>query len=478
MCTPESLSRREFAALALAAGGWLAQGAAAEFPRLEAVVPAGVLIRECPLRGERRADEVVPAHPSGLQVSRDRWLLVYATRGFRGVDDDRSIVWQLRAGGPEGRVLKDGMFARSIDDWDPLGKGEAVVRQHGHPVAFGVPRGALLAGRPAPHGNVFVALWRVVGRRLDRERKLLLHGSADAELTRRTQGVEWVQFRLNDREDDLEVLQPAAALRQKGYDKGPAFCSASGVVHMNQAFAPPVAFNADTTAWVGCNHFDGGRLAALKFVFNPTTRRYEWTETGPLFRGPDVGLVEASVARAGQRWAIAARLESGKGVGWLDTADPFGRLPAVSVARTPAVGAPLTLFRCADGVLRLFSGDAAVSPQRNARDPLYLWDIDPRKDFAATGQRVVFDSIEAKLALRPAAAPKIDMCKLLPPVGRTQLAVFRVSVRSYNHPYTGGSGKPAGIPPINADEKAACAIYAARLRYSAALPGAWTFTPG
>ena len=74
-----------------------------------------------------------------------------------GVDDDRSIVYQLRSGAPDGPVVKEGFLARSINDWEPLGDGKKYVRQFGHPVAFGVPKGALIGGKPAAHGNVFVA---------------------------------------------------------------------------------------------------------------------------------------------------------------------------------------------------------------------------------------------------------------------------------------------------------------------------------
>ena len=44
------------------------------------IEPEGFLIRDCGLPGETRADDVVPAHPNGIPVSRNRWLLVYATR--------------------------------------------------------------------------------------------------------------------------------------------------------------------------------------------------------------------------------------------------------------------------------------------------------------------------------------------------------------------------------------------------------------
>jgi hypothetical protein len=109
---------------------------------------AGKLIHECTLAGERRTDDVFPAHPNGLQASARTWLLLYATRGWRAVDDDRSIVYQIRRGAADGALIKEGVLAQSIDDWDPLGDGTPVARQHGHPVLFGVPRGSSAWRRP------------------------------------------------------------------------------------------------------------------------------------------------------------------------------------------------------------------------------------------------------------------------------------------------------------------------------------------
>ena len=90
---------------------------------LRRIEPCGVLIADSTVAGETRRDGVVPARPNGIRISRARWLLLYATRSFRGVDDDRSIFWQLRAASPVGRVVREGLFARSVDDRDPLGDG-------------------------------------------------------------------------------------------------------------------------------------------------------------------------------------------------------------------------------------------------------------------------------------------------------------------------------------------------------------------
>src|SRR2546427_6676504 len=42
-----------------------------------------------------------------IQVRRDRWLVVYSTHGYRGVDDERSIIYQLRADAPDGKVRSE-----------------------------------------------------------------------------------------------------------------------------------------------------------------------------------------------------------------------------------------------------------------------------------------------------------------------------------------------------------------------------------
>ncbi len=444
-------NRREF----LASG--VALAALRPAPRaIVSIEPAFRLVTDCTLPGETRADDVVPAHPNGLQVSRDRWLLVYGTRGFRGVDDDRSSVYQLRKDGPDGPVIKEGFLARTSDEWDPYGEGKKFSRQQGHAVAFGVPKGV-----KAPNANVFVAKWYVNARVLDRRKNLLEHSTVPFEIGGPRQFVEWMQFRLNEREDDIEILKPAGRLRQKGFETGDRFTSAEPVRSMNQSFTPAVPFNREAGEWADLMAFDGGRVAAAKYAWNAASGLYEWVKTGPFLSG---GLSEGSLAPHAERWAMSARLEKG-GVAWALAADPFVEVPAPVFAKDPATTSPLTAWGCPDGVLRLLTGD------RGRRDPLYLWDIDPAEGFRASNVRVIFDSVKAGLKIRPASQPKIDMGKLLPPHGRTQLAVFRVSVRGFNHPYP---NRP-GIPMADADEKAACGIYAARITYAEPAPARWEF---
>ena len=427
---------------------------------LRAIEHQGILIDRCRLSGETRADDVFPAHPNGLQVARHRWLLLIATRGFRTVDDDRSIVYQLRDGTPDGRIIREGMLARAVEDWDPLGDGSRHVKQHGHPVGFGVPQGAVIEDKPASHGNVFVIKWRVVALRRDPATGRPLH---DGELLRQTAGVEWTQVRLNDRADDIEVIAPLRRLRQQGYETGAAYCSLGSVGWMNQTFVQAAPLNAAATEWMDCNHFAAGLVAPLRYTFDSGEGLYQWVETGPaLF---DRAASEASVARWGEDWVIAARhgplgAEKEGGVAWLRTADPFRQGAAPRYGASPPTVVPRTAYLCADGVLRLFSGDPASSPYGDTRNPLYVWDVDPDREFAVSNRRVIFDALAAGLGR--GGDFMVGMCKLLPPHGNRQLLLHRVAPRVYD-------------PDLADADKPSCGIYHAWLHYEGNVRPPWRF---
>ena len=99
-----------------------------------------MLIGECRLSGETRADRVAPAHPNGLQLSRDRFILFNATTGFRGVDDSLSTTYQIRAGDYDGATLAEGVLARSVMDWDPLNLGVRWKKETGAPIGASAAR--------------------------------------------------------------------------------------------------------------------------------------------------------------------------------------------------------------------------------------------------------------------------------------------------------------------------------------------------
>ena len=433
---------------------------------IESIQSQGMLFKEPHLAGERRADDIFPAHANGIPLARDRWLIVCSTRGYQGVDDERSIIYQVRKDTPDGTILREGWIARSIFDWDPLGKGEKLHKEHGHAVAFGVPKGAFIGGRPAPQENVFVIKWRVLGKQVQSDGRVA-HGH-DAEKLRTGQGVEWLQCRLNHTGDDLDILQPAAPLRQKGFETGERFCPLA-VAWMNQTFVPAVPFNADRTEWADVNHFDGGRIAPLKYRFNPKLGLYEWVQIGPMVGDASQKLSEASLAQFGESWIIAARSDEGLGaIRWMRSDDPFKTLPE-PVTGDVVPKSPLAVFAGPDGVLRLITGDSSVSPHRNARDPLYLWDVDVANGFKAVNRKVVFDSVAAGLPIRVESVPRVDMGKLLPNMGgRVQYVLHRVRTKSVN--FTANTKAV-----VNDAEKACSGIYFARVIHDRDQPAAWDF---
>ena len=85
-------------------------------------------------------------------------------------------------------------------------------------------------------------------------------------------------------------------------------------------------------------------------------------------------------------------------------------------------------------------------------------------------RQTLFDSQQAKLAVRAAVRSKIDFCELFPHHGKTQLVVHGVSTRAFNFPYEGTS-----IPALNAEEKAVSGLYFAKITYHKEPPAAWTF---
>lgn len=430
---------------------------------IERIDVKGKLVHDCSMAGETRADDVFPGHPNGIPLSQDRWFILYATRGWRKVDDDRSVIYQIRRDAPDGELLKEGMLRPAADDWDPLGDGTRLLREHGHPVAFGVPRGARIEGKPLAHENVFVAKWRVNSKGVLDPASGTIRPPPDGHES--LMGVEWVQFRLNDAGNDIEILQPVRRLRQRGFESGPRFCAHEDAGRMNQTFAQAVPFNPFATEWVDCCHFSDSRIAAMKYRFNPDARLYEWTQTSPfLFTGPR-GIGEASIARLPEGWLIAAR---GDGIAaWARTDDPFSRMPPATFTTRPVIQQPLTLYTCADGVPRLFTGDTAVSPYGWGRNPLYSIEINPRT-FEAGEYRMIFDCVASR-TLPSATIPRAEMCKLLPHMGgRRQYVVWRVRTKNVGHAY-------GSLPAVTPEMKEAHGLYYAVITYDREYAGAWSF---
>jgi len=426
----------------------------------------GMLFSECSLEGEHRADDVFPSHPNGTQVSHNRFLLVYATRSWRGTDDDRSIVAQLRADDYGGPVLHETMLCQSRDDWDPLNDGSRHVLQHGHPVVFGVPAGVQVAGQPAPSAGVFVIKWRRCARRLDPKTGLMAPAIEGTGLHAKSMDVQWTQLRVRD-DDTIEILQPVTLLRQVGYEASDACCD-HGLTTMNQSFTQAVPVTEDGSEWADTNHFGGGKIAVLRYRFNVAKGLYEWVQTGPPIQGP-VGerIFEASLCRYRDDWIVAARCAERQSVAWYRMSDLMDEAPAPILPDQPHNNAPLTVYVCPDGGLRLLGGDFDASPHRNGRDPLYISDIDPDQGFEVTARRVVMDSFQEKIGIPPNQMPRVEMAKLLPHTGgNRQTIVHRVRSKATNDPKKTGRA-------ITPEEKSVCSIYYAHVFYDQDYPAMW-----
>lgn len=485
------MKRRAFIATAALGAASARSLLAASTPQAGAVRAVGKLVDDCTLAGERRRDGAFPAHPNGLRLSRDRFLLIYATRGWRGVDEDRSIVYQVRAGAFDGPVLKEGLLARAIDDWDPLGDGRKCFKSHGHPCGFGVPKGALIRGRPAPQANLFVLKWYNYARLFSAPGELGRPLADDSSrLSAATLRIQWMHVRLNATDDDLEIVEPISTLRAPGHAPG----DRAGE-HLNQGFSQAQPFNPDATEWVDMISAPwpdrdppaGAGPVAAKYRYIPARHRYEWVQAGPRFFPQGLDASEGGLVRLSDGWAICARPHKDANLPllWARLDDPFAR-PARRVLAQPRAGQPIvrgptTAYRCADGRIRVFGGDREGSPYDNRRHPLYAWEADPGKDFALTRRQVVFDILAADVGVRAQAEPIADMCKLLPHAGgSTQWIVHRFRTESINF----RRDRPASTnpepqfrisPAVTETERALHGIYLARLDYGTGFPDEWTF---
>ncbi|MEI6493266.1 MAG: hypothetical protein WCO94_12015, partial [Verrucomicrobiota bacterium] len=100
---------------------------------IESITPTQIrFVDECSLPGESRREGAHPAHGSGLQLSKDRFLLLFSTRGWRGVDDDLSVVYQLRRDRWDGDIIKEGFISQTSTEWVPPRIDRVCARQHGH----------------------------------------------------------------------------------------------------------------------------------------------------------------------------------------------------------------------------------------------------------------------------------------------------------------------------------------------------------
>jgi hypothetical protein len=357
-------------------------------------------------------------------------------------------------------VLKEGVIEKARSGWDPLGVGHNFRKINAVVKVFGVPKGAMRNGQPLPTANHFVAKWYIRPCLEINGRLVNLWEAAStvnpAELGIYAYCLEWMQFRLNEAEDDIEIISPARQLRQQGYDQGNDISSLGACNGMHHGFGDAVP-NDSFSEWVEVCQFEK-KLAAIRYAFDPATGLYEWVETGNAQEVPGRHLAEASLNRIDNAWVISTRAYDAPWTVWYRTSDPFetfGDRTDVKSAYAPRIS-----FVCADGVLRLFGNE--TSPHGlHARNPLYCFDVDP-KTFEYSNRRVVMDAHKEQLPFR---TPFLDHAMLYPhPGGRKQIVSFRAINRTQT---VGVSNTP--------DELEKSGVHYSELVYDKDYPNPWTF---
>ncbi len=424
----------------------------------------GTLISDALIPGEGKSDGITPEISSCVQASRDKWIILFGTVDPRGHDTNRSLFYQLRTGSPDGQIIKEGVIEKAKSNWDPLGLGHKFRKVNAVVKVFGVPKGALQNGKRIPSANHFVAKW-YTRPCLEIDGHLVNLWEKKSPIKPETLGIhayclEWLQFRLNDAEDDIEILSPAKQLRQKGYNNDQNLISSLGpCMGMHHGFGDPVPNNS-FSEWVEICKFEK-KAAAVRYSFNPTSGLYEWVETGKAQEVPQRHIAEASLNKINNAWVICIRTYNQQGqTGWYRTSDPFESVGDRTDVKSPY--RPRIAFVCADGKLRLFCNEKN-SPIYERRNPLYCVDVDPTT-FKYSNRQVVLDASKEKL---PFGRPYIDHAMLYPhPGGRKQIVSFRAINRSQT--ITFGD-------PTTTDELEASGVHYSELIYDEEYPNPWEF---
>lgn len=436
----------------------------------------GLLIGDTSIPGEQKKDGLTFGLVSCVQASERRWLLLDSTLA-KGWDADKSIFCQLRADAPDGPLVMEKLISRGGPGWVPAGSNRTYWKCQGKPMLFGVPKGAREQGRLLPNHNLFVAKWyfyahvEIDGKIIGPWEKSWPTGLAPVPIR-----VEWMQFRLNAAEDDIEIIAPVSTLCQKGYENQKAFCALGpDCERMNHALGGAVPLNSAWTEWVECAEFGftrssqkSGGIAAVRYVFNPRSGLYEWEQTGTLM--PNSGS-EACINRIDDSWIVSLRHTPPSGArstAWHRTADLFAGFNQPVLM--PCGSGPRTSFVCRDGVLRLFGHDdnnpyhAATGDYRN---PLYCWDVDP-ETFQYANRQAVIDSRREGLAFD---SPMMDHALLFPAQGNRQLIACRGITNQQTHYMEPGPNRP----PLSPLEHSQSGSHYAELIYDKNCQHQWDF---
>lgn len=392
----------------------------------------GPFIIESDLFGESKRDFAVPNYATGLRLSTDRWLIVYDTVDSRGADFWRSVMYQIRADAPDGRIVKSGFIAELevldslVGDRYPCWKG------YGNPNVFGMPcLSHGVSSSPTP-GLVAISYnsrieLMVDGRLVQYLPTLTPHWPKDVSAD------EWFdvlarlgsprlmrQYRFNPVTDELVPVSPA---KPCPIVQPVRLChDLQGIINWGN----PVRMDEHGLSWleVLVDPTEDSLLVMRRYDFDTAAGLYHMTDKVMQHQErPDFRAGEPSLAQIGPNdWMVAARCFRNSGNTLLyRTADPMTSLgPATELATT--FGQRM-LYRFADGSIRLTLNHQKESPYQDRRNPLYCYRIDP-DTLQAVEKSTVFDSRAAGLDLH---IPFVDHTHLFEPHRPgAQLLTFRL----------------------------------------------------
>jgi len=397
----------------------------------------GDFVTDCTVPGEGKASGYLPAQPlsGAVRASANHWLFTYATLETSGWDLPRAIIVQIRRDRPDGPVVREVILADRDEAVDPLARGEKLLKAVGSAKVFGVPSGAKIAGRVPRHAGLFVARWYrkvfypaedgpinpATGRDRWPEGQVIANTIPPSE---------WVHFRFDPQRETIDMLGSVSPFVPTAYEADPLHPEATGLLGGMLTALPT---DEAATQWHDIGTIRRKQrgsadatlhLIAQRFTYDAERDRYRFETVGEPFGPIERHLSEASLARAADRWIVAARSNRIDGSTlWFVSDDP-NRWPSEPAAVTPVSWGPRTLWRCGDGRLRLFAGDRDRSPYGEKRNPLYAWEVDLVGGLPRVGEpTVVFDAAAHDI---PFDRPFADFAQVLEPMGRIQPVVFRL----------------------------------------------------
>jgi hypothetical protein len=259
------------------------------------------LIQDVDLPGQGRAAHAAPNFATTARIAPGRWLILLNTVDALGCDANRSILWQLRAGTPQGSILGQGVLAAMQRDLDPLGDGSKFWWGNSTPQIFGVPTDA-----DSPCAGHFMVIFNRKLRLIDGDRLTYPTPKAGwpddvpaerwrAALAHLTPYVRAAHLQLNDSGDGITVTAGPDIMRQVGYAAGAEACQHGGPI-TTEPWCRPVSTRRDGTEWVQVVAYNptladhslhdarGSVLMAVRYRWDPVAHRFAWVECGTPLR--------------------------------------------------------------------------------------------------------------------------------------------------------------------------------------------------